>query len=653
MIKLNEAFHKSAFFLCLVFASVSLFGQNLDSLKQEWVSAGSDIQKKLQISGEISDLYFNVHLDSLEKYSKIQIELSKQLNDQAKLELGYSAMGSIYFRRGKVSDALYYYNKAKKIASDRGDNERLFAISVNLASINIVQGKNYEALRNYFVARSNLYKIKEFKKSSDLRKLQQYEAQINLNIGIAYFNMNDYKNATRFYSEALTNSLRIKDSMTLAKAYTNLAEIEMIEQNYNVAEDFLYRGKRIKESIRDSISLKVNYLLIGRLYMELGRFREANRYFDVTEDLLIKFPNISIEKKLYINRGVSYLRQNRVEKAIQLLNEAKKINRSEYSLSDEIRINQLLSESHFLIKNYEKANLYREIYEGIKDSIYNSETNLEIARLEMYYNAQYEQLKDSVEFVQENERKGKQIRIKEVQNFYLILWLVFLAVAFGAIVYVLGIVRKRNKELQKSIKEKEALMKEVHHRVKNNFQIISSLLNIQANKISSKKYQNPMMNMQNRILAMSLVHEKLYVSEFQEAVYVNDYFQDLGESIKDSLLSNKSFITVKNEGEDFLISLEKAIPLGLIVNELMTNSIKYAAEEGSEVHIELHMRKIEDEIQITLKDDGKGFPENFDPEAYSESIGLELVHVLIDQLDGQINFKNDGGACVEIKFSLK
>ena len=85
----------------------------------------------------------------------------------------------------------------------------------------------------------------------------------------------------------------------------------------------------------------------------------------------------------------------------------------------------------------------------------------------------------------------------------------------------------------------------------------------------------------------------------------------------------------------------------------MTNSIKYAAEGGNEVNIELDINRINDEIHIQLKDDGKGFPSDFDPESYTESIGLELVHVLIEQLDGQITFKNNGGACVEIKFSLK
>lgn len=652
MTKILNRFLFGLFCAILMIGSARTFAQNLDSLKREWRNSGNDVQKKLEISSKISDLYFNVQLDSLEKYSKIQIQLAEKLKDDRNLELGYSAMGSIYFRRGRMSEAVYYYNRAKKIAEKNNDVERLFAISVNLASLNIIQGKNFEALRNYFIARSNLYKIREFKKKSNKRKLKLYEGQLNLNIGIAYFNMNDLNNATRFYSEAMTISMQLKDTATLAKAYTNLAEIEMIEQNYNVAEDFLFRGKRLKEAIQDSISLKINFLLIGQLYLNLGRFDKALNSFQKVKEMLGRFPDLSIEKKYYISLGTYYLRQNRVEKAVDLLNKAKEINNSEYSLKDEIEINQLLSEGHYLLKNYEKANLFREIYEGIRDSIYNSETSLEIARLEMYYNAQYDRLRDSIDIQKENSLKTREIRIKEVQNFYLVLWLVFLAIAFGAIVYVLGIVRKRNKELQKSIKEKEALMKEVHHRVKNNFQIISSLLNIQANKLQTKKLLNPIVNMQNRILAMSLVHEKLYVSDFQEAVYVNDYFKDLADSIKNSLLSSKSVIDVSIEGEDFLISLEKAIPLGLIVNELITNSIKYGGDDGALVNIQMFMKKNEDQVFISLKDDGEGFPDEFEPEAYSESIGLELVHVLIEQLEGSIEFKNNEGAQVDIKFTL-
>ncbi|MEZ4938723.1 MAG: histidine kinase dimerization/phosphoacceptor domain -containing protein [Crocinitomicaceae bacterium] len=639
--------------LILTFLSSEVvIGQNLDSLKKEWNQSGNDIRKRLEISSQISDLYFNVQLDSLEKYSKIQIQLAERLDDSKNIILGYSALGSIYFRKGEIKDALYYYSRAKDLAEKTENAERLFTISVNIASLNIIQGKNFEALRNYFIARSNLYKIKELKGQKNSKKLKLYEGQLNLNIGIAYFNMNDLTNATRFYSEAMTIAMQLKDSSTLAKAYTNLAEIEMIEQNYNVAEDFLYRSKRLKEAIGDSISLKLNYLLIGQLYLELGKFDKALQNFKVVDQLLDRFPDLTVEKKYYISLGTYYLRQNRVNYAIDFLNKSKDLNAKEYSLKDEIEINQLLSESHFLVKDYEKANLYREIYEGIRDSIYNSEASLEIARLEMFYNAQYDKLRDSLNIQRENTLRSEEIRIKEVQNFYLILWLVFLAIAFGAIVYVLGIVRKRNKELKKSIKEKEALMKEVHHRVKNNFQIISSLMNIQANKLKSSKFINPMQNMQNRILAMSLVHEKLYVSEFQEAVDVNEYFRDLAESIKKSLFTNKSAIEMHVEGDDFRISLEKAIPLGLIVNELITNSIKYGAQEGTEVNVQIFIKKQGNQVEIILHDDGKGFPEDFNPEAYTESIGLELVHVLIEQLDGTIEFKNNGGAQVDIKFSI-
>lgn len=642
-------------FILIFFLTGSQFtkAQNIDSLKAEWEKAGNDLRLKLDISSKISDLYFNVHLDSLEKYSTIQINLAKSLNDEKSLELGYSSIGSIYFRKGNTKKALYYYEKAKSLAKKNQDTPRIMTISINIASLYIVQGKNVDALKNYFIAKNNLFRIKETEGRSDMARYLKMEANLDNNIGIAYFNMNDFSNATRFYSSALTIATKLKDTMLLSKVYTNLGEIELLEENYNVAQDFLYKGKRFKEKLKDSIALKINYLMIGVLYLELGQLDKARIFFQTTEEMLGQSPDKGLEKKLWINYAVYYLRLNRVNKALDFLYQAKELNMSEYALQDDIKINRLLSDAHFLLKNYEKSNLHREIYEGIRDSIYNSEIGLEIARMELYYNIQNKNLRDSLDRQEERLKKGQEIHLKEVQNFYLILWLIFLAIAFAAIVYFLNIVRKRNKELKKSIKEKEALMKEVHHRVKNNFQIISSMLNIQANKLRSKKIVGPMLNMQNRIIAMSLVHEKLYVSEFQEAVYANEYFEDLVNSISVSLLTKKSVIKIHNDGEDFLIPLEKAIPTGLIANELITNSIKYGVEDEQNFSIDLYLKHDSNgQVTLTLKDNGKGFPEDFDPTSYEDSIGLELVFVLIDQLDGEIEFKNDNGAVVTVKFNL-
>jgi PAS domain S-box-containing protein len=225
---------------------------------------------------------------------------------------------------------------------------------------------------------------------------------------------------------------------------------------------------------------------------------------------------------------------------------------------------------------------------------------------------------------------------------------------------ILGIFRditehKRVEEqIRASLKEKEVLLQEIHHRVKNNMQIISSLLNLQAGYIEDKKYLDMFQESQNRISTMSLVHEKLYRSKDFTKINFKDYTINLANGVFQSFGGRSSGIMLNLNIDDVEIGIDSAIPCGLIINELVTNSLKYAfpGEKKGEIKIVLG-KKDGNEYELTVSDNGIGFPEDIDF-SKTETLGLHLVSMLAEhQLSGKINLDRSRGTEFSIIFREK
>ena len=211
--------------------------------------------------------------------------------------------------------------------------------------------------------------------------------------------------------------------------------------------------------------------------------------------------------------------------------------------------------------------------------------------------------------------------------------------------------RKRTEEwIKASLKEKEVLLKEIHHRVKNNLQIISSLLNLQSEYIKDEQDLEMFKVSQNRIESMALIHEKLYQSEDLAQIEFSEYIRDLVASLFCSYELNLDVIELKINVEQIFLNIETAIPCGLIINELVLNSLKHAFPAGKlgEVYINLYEND-EKEITLIISDNGIGFSQDFDFRN-TRSLGLQLVNALINQLGGTIEFNGSAGAVFKIIF---
>jgi two-component sensor histidine kinase len=223
---------------------------------------------------------------------------------------------------------------------------------------------------------------------------------------------------------------------------------------------------------------------------------------------------------------------------------------------------------------------------------------------------------------------------------------------------VIVVIRNKTEEVEnenkliESVKEKEILLKEVHHRVKNNLQIINSILNLQSSYLTDPKILEIITESQNRIRSMSYIHESLYQTKNFSSINFKDYIDNLITNLVYSYRVGSNVI-INKDIQDIDLPLDYAIPCGLILNELVTNALKYAYPNNKKGMVNISILKNnENLIEMYIADNGIGLPKDFSIES-TETLGLSLVHTLVDQIDGKLSVKNEVGTKFLIIFEVK
>jgi two-component sensor histidine kinase len=212
--------------------------------------------------------------------------------------------------------------------------------------------------------------------------------------------------------------------------------------------------------------------------------------------------------------------------------------------------------------------------------------------------------------------------------------------------------RERVEETFKaSLRQKEMLLREVHHRIKNNLQIISSLLDIQASWVQDPHLVEMFMDIQNRVISMALIHETLYQSGDFRMVNFGVYVRTLAEQIFRSYNVVPNRIRLQIQADEVMLDTNQAIPCGLILNELLSNCLKHAfpGEQGGEIHIELRSDAAP-QVTMIVRDTGVGFPAGVDSR-HAETLGLQLVNSLTEQLGGTLETESNGGTTLKLTFT--
>lgn len=207
-------------------------------------------------------------------------------------------------------------------------------------------------------------------------------------------------------------------------------------------------------------------------------------------------------------------------------------------------------------------------------------------------------------------------------------------------------------KISRSLKEKELLLKEIHHRVKNNLQVVSSLLKLQSGYVKDESSLDLLIDSQNRVRSMALVHQKLYQSKDFSEIDFPEYLKQLSEHLLNVFKAKSGDIEVTVYSADINLGIDLAIPCGLILNELISNSMKYAFPGGRKGEISIDFRLIDTGYEISISDNGVGFPKEINYKE-TKSLGLQLVNTLVGQIDGTISMENNPGTTFRIRFGKR
>jgi two-component sensor histidine kinase len=206
-----------------------------------------------------------------------------------------------------------------------------------------------------------------------------------------------------------------------------------------------------------------------------------------------------------------------------------------------------------------------------------------------------------------------------------------------------------DRRIQEALKEKELLLKEIHHRVKNNLQMVSSLLNLQKNSTEDPHIITLLEENKARIMSLSIIHDHLYRSQNFLTIDFSGYLHSLVTNLIATFSSFYGKLDLKTDMDRVDLSIDQAIPCGLIVNELLTNSVKYAFEQREEGEIQLKVKELNNRVQIIISDNGVGLPEEIDIQR-AETLGLQLVFMLTNQLGGEFQVERKNGTSFMVTF---
>ena len=422
----------------------------------------------------------------------------------------------------------------------------------------------------------------------------------------------------------------------------------------------VFADSLIRENLKDENlsalykALYTNTLAESTFYQ--NKFKEALKLHGQAADVFKENGYIQQYGTIILNMALCEVELGNYDKAIKLGQEGLKIMEDNDVVYFEKFAHEVLFRAYKDKGSYKQSLAHHEDFVYLKDSITNEEKLVQIADLEANHELSQKEKelaleKGQAELLQSrSEAKSKVIWIIGIAASLLLLSMVLLWRALSKNREANAVLSKQSETIRENLKEKEALLREVHHRVKNNLQVVSGMLQLQADKVDDPRVEAVMQEGQDRIKSMAMIHQKFYEGERLRDISFKDYLQELTDEIADSYGFSKDAIdlTIDKDAERF--DIDTSIPLGIIVNELISNAYKHAFENSGDAQVDIQLKKVDEhKNSLTVKDTGVGLPEDFDL-SKAQSMGLKLVRILVRQMQGSLEYFNDKGANFVITF---
>jgi two-component system, sensor histidine kinase PdtaS len=539
---------------------------------------------------------------------------------------------------------LVYAKKCLDISQKTNDASTMASALGRIGVVYMHKGNYPNALTNFFKALPIYEKLQD-----KTGVLIQYG-----NIGIVYDNQNDNTKALDYYFKALKIAESINDKQHESIQYCNIAIVYSKENDLEKTKTYFLKALAIDKLLNDKEGIARNLINVGSTSNEQKKYDEALKYF--SEGLILSKEigeNYQIAACL-ANMADTHVSLQQYKKAEPLFLQSLTVAELTSDLDLRSQIELMVSEFYTTIKKDNPAFEHYKQYIALRDSVYNKENTKKSVELEMNYKFDKKEAAsklESAKAVNALETKNKLQTQKQ-------LFLISGFVVFAALMIVLLFFAKRAYNTKKKYSEilatenetKELLMQEVHHRINNSLQMISSLLSIQADTAINKETQDYLIKTETRIHAMSAMHQLLQETNTSLEVDIHSYLLKVIDFYK-HVLETKPNIQLEVELPSIHFLSKTALPLALIVNELITNAIKYAFpnEKGC---MKISLLKTPTTLhswQLIISDNGIGLPTSKTPLKES-SLGLELVSIMSKQIGGVLTISNVNGTSFEIKF---
>ncbi|MDT0646305.1 histidine kinase dimerization/phosphoacceptor domain -containing protein [Zunongwangia sp. F260] len=507
-------------------------------------------------------------------------------------------LGYVYERRGQLGKAADYALESLSLGEKLNDKKAIGLAYSDLSNLLWKQGKFEEGL-DY-----GLKSLSFFEEGNTIDLDYDFTLYV---VGNNYLSLQQYDKAMEYYEHSIEIGERYGFYNNLSDVYISLVDLNVYLNHFSEAEAAGKNAIKYAYLLDNAFMLMRSYLAVGELQNQNENYPAAIE--NIQKSIEVATPNFGdgfFLSKAYKSLGQAYAENEQFEDAFHSINKYDSLNSIVFTAEADQRISQLQTEFNVTQK----------------------ENTIQLQKTELL------------------QQQTNQNLISLIAGL-LFLMLLVLFISFSNN-------RKKNKLLKIKNKEKEFLLKEIHHRVKNNLEVVSSLLALQTAQIKDPNIISAMKESQNRVYSMSIIHQRLYQNEYLSSIEMKDYFINLGSHILDSF-GEEERIKIHYEMPELHLDVDTAVPLGLIVNELLTNSLKYAFPNKKAGEITIDLDKISDhEIQLLVMDNGIGQTEG-EP-AKGTGFGKNLIDLLTRQLDGTMkviytpgtqyffNFKVDGSS---------
>lgn len=604
---------------------------------------------------EMSEYYSGnfLHATMLERMKFLQLAIAAFAETDHLVELArcYRFLADLHQMNNDNATAFTEIRTALKYYNQAGYKETQGAFSL-LGRLYYEQGDYKQALNYELMA----LKIAVNSTEDNVRLI----CQINNNIGYTYFKLNENQKALQYFMQSLKIAEQEKDNATIYLLAANVADAYLsLHEPSHAASFFLHINKKYPRPAEQKYEggdygITQTYL---KIYLALRQYDKARYY---CEQLIRQTENPNINwyplSRYYELIARYYIETANYERGQFYLQKDKDLVSSLKDLSGMVQNYKLWFSLDTASNRYKEAigNLVKA--NALKDSMFDETKSRQIAQLEVEFETEKKEnqinLLSQKAMLESTKLKQadfvKNVTVAGVILLLIIAGLLYKQSSFRKKTNV--VVTHKNKLLQSLLTEKEWLLKEVHHRVKNNLHTVICLLESQARYLEEDALR-AIESSQNRIYAMSLIHQKLYQSDDIGTIDVNNYLKELTAYLSDSFGSPAN-VSMQLSLEEVRLSLSQAIPLGLIINEAVTNAFKYAFPDRRSGRIMIELKQTAGYIRLLIADSGIGMhPVNNDN--LPKSLGLDLMRGLALELQGRVVFENDNGTRIKVIFPIE